>query len=109
MRDSAVIHLKEMQVSHEKGGTTYHENQLQPQKYLVTSKLSNKRKSLLFNSRCQSVKGVRQNFSKMYVGDVQSRLCNLDIDCQNHNLTCQALKNTSVGTMTLNMNSYMEL
>ena len=92
MRDAAFIHLKEIQASHEKGGTTYHENLLQPQKYLVTNKLTNKQKSLLFNLRCQSVRGVRQNFSKMYFGDVQCRLCNLDIDCQIHILTCEALK-----------------
>ena len=92
MRDAAFIHLKEIQASHEKGGTTYHENLLQPQKYLVTNKLTNKQKSLLFNLRCQSVRGVRQNFSKMYFGDVQCRLCNLDIDSQIHILTCEALK-----------------
>jgi hypothetical protein len=28
----------------------------------------------------------------MYFGDVQCRLCNLDIDCQIHILTCEALK-----------------
>ena len=70
---------KEIQASHEKGKSTYHENLLKPQKYMMTHKLTNKQKSLLFNLRCQSVRGVRQNFSKQYYGDIQCRLCKFDI------------------------------
>ena len=92
MRDSAFIQLKETQASHEKGRSTFHENLLYPQKYLVTHKITNKQKSLLFNLRCQSVRGIRQNFSKMYFGDVQCRLCYLAIDSQDHTMQCSVLK-----------------
>jgi hypothetical protein len=92
IRDSVFIQLKEAQASHEKGHSTFHESLLYPQKYLVTHKLTNKEKSLLFNLRCQSVKGIRQNFSKMYFGDIQCRLCNLAIDSQDHTMKCSVLK-----------------
>ena len=92
MRESAFIQLKEMQASHQKGQKIQHENLTCPQEYLLTHKLTNNEKSLLFNLRCQSVKGIRQNFSKMYFGDIYCRLCNLAIDSQEHTMQCSELK-----------------
>ena len=92
MRDAAFIILKESQAGHEKGSLTHHENLKKPQQYLVTNKITNKQKSLLFNLRCNSVRGVRKNFSYMYFGDLQCRLCYLTIDCQSHVLLCTILK-----------------
>lgn len=92
MRDAAFIILKESQAGHEKGSLTHHENLKKPQQYLVTNKITNKQKSLLFNLRCNSVRGVRKNFSNMYFGDLQCRLCYLTIDCQSHVMLCTVLK-----------------
>ena len=92
MRDAAFIHQKQIQASHKKEETKFHENLLTPQKYLVTKKLTNKQKSLLFILRCQSVRGITQNFSDMYFGDIKCRLCKLDRTSQSHILICKGLK-----------------
>ena len=92
MRDAAYIKLKEIQAGHDKGRSTHHENLLKPQQYLLSNKITNTQKALLFNLRCDSVRGIRQNFSTMYFGDLFCRLCNLSIDSQRHVMLCPVLK-----------------
>ena len=92
MRDAAYITLKEIQAGHDKGRSTHHENLLKPQQYLLSNKITNTQKALLFNLRCDSVRGIRQNFSTMYFGDLVCRLCNLSIDSQRHVMLCPVLK-----------------
>ena len=53
--------FKNMQANHEKGKDIHHDNLKAPQSYMTT-KLNNKEVSLLFNLRCQSVSGVKDNF-----------------------------------------------
>ena len=92
MREAAFTELKKTQSNHEKGSLSHHENLLKPQQYLLTNKISNKQKGLLFNLKCQSVRGFRENFSQMYFGDIQCRLCNSASDSQNHLMLCPVLK-----------------
>ena len=42
--------------------------------------------------RCQSLNGIRDNFHKLYHGDITCRLCLSDIDSQSHLLQCFELK-----------------
>ena len=95
MREAAFTQLKETQLNHEKGSSSQHENLLKPQKYLLTNKLTSKQKGLLFNLKCQTVKGIRGNFSQMYFGDIQCRLCNSESDSQCHLMLCPVLKRYS--------------
>ena len=62
VRDHSFIQFKEMQAGHKKGWQNQHDNLNSPQKYLSTNKLNNKQVSLLFNLKCQSVSGIKDNF-----------------------------------------------
>ena len=95
MREAAFTQLKETQLNHEKGSSSQHENLLKPQKYLLTNKLTSKQKGLLFNLKCQTVRGIRGNFSQMYFGEIQCRLCNSESDSQCHLMLCPVLKRYS--------------
>ena len=92
VRDNTYITLKEMQAGHEKGRSMVHKDLLNPQNYLKTNKLNNKQVGLLFNLRCQSLNGIRDNFHKLYHGDITCRLCLSNIDSQSHLLQCFELK-----------------
>ena len=92
VRDNTYIKLKEIQASHEKGSLMVHKDLLNPQDYLKTNKLNNKQIGLLFNLRCQSLNGIRDNFHKLYHGDITCRLCLSEIDSQSHLLQCSELK-----------------
>ena len=67
------------------------DNLYYPQKYLSSFMFTSDQCSLLFNVRCQTVKDIKDNFHRMYGGDIQCELCNNGIDNQEHLLQCQAL------------------
>ena len=97
VRDHSFIYFKEMQAGHQKGRQNHHENLNSPQNYLTTNKLTNKQVSLLFNLKCQSVSGVKNSFHHQYPGDLHCPLCKIEVDSQNHILTCSVLKkNTNI-------------
>ena len=56
--------------------------------YLLTNKITNKQKGILFNLKCQKVRGIREYFSQMYFGDIQCWLCNSERDSQCHIMLC---------------------
>ena len=91
IRDAAYITLKEIQAGHDKGRSTHHENLLKPQQYLLTNKITNTQNAFLFNLRCDSEIGIRQNFSTMYFGDLFCRICTLSIYSQRHVMLCPVL------------------
>ena len=91
VRDLAFIYFKERQAGHQKGRLLEHENLLKPQKYLITNQLTNKQISLLFNLRCQVVRGIQDNFHNQYV-DRRCPLCKLETDSQGHIIQCSTLK-----------------
>ena len=58
--------------------------------------------SLLFNLRCNSVRGIRANFPNQYFGDLQCRVCLKEQDNQPHILQCTGLrKNINVNSEVL--------
>ena len=86
-----------MQAGHTKGRQNQHKDLNSPQKYLLTNKLTNKQVRLLFNLKCQSVSGIKDNFHRQYPGDLLCPLCKLEVDSQIHILTCLVLKeNTTI-------------
>ena len=90
VRDSSFIHFKEKQANHQKGRFLEHEDLTKPQPYLITNKLTNKQIGLLFNLRCQSVWGIRDNFHNLYE-DRMCQLCFIEVDNQKHILLCSTL------------------
>ena len=91
IREATFLELKILQESHQKGSLMHHEDLNSPQNYLVTNKLTNKEISLLFNLRCQSVRGIRENFHRQYYGDLNCPLCHSNVDSQEHALKCSVL------------------
>ena len=76
-------HTKVSCVKHELGG---------PQEYLTSSKFTNKMSSLLYNLRCQSIRGIKDNFHNQYKEDLSCPLqCLNSSDTQEHVLFCQGL------------------
>ena len=76
--------FKEFKANHEKGRKIIHMDHKKPKDYFKTNKLTNKQTALLFNLRCNSVRGIRANFSRQYHGDLQCRLCKKEQDNQFH-------------------------
>ena len=91
-RETTFNDLKKLQESHEKGSLIHHDNLDSPQDYLVTNKLTNKEISLLFNLRCQSIRRIRNNFHRQYHGEVNSPLCQSNVDNRQHAFQCSVLK-----------------
>ena len=96
VREYAFLQFKEMQAGHKKGRQNHHENLNFPQKYLLTNMLTNKQVSLLFNLKCQSVNGIRDNFHQQYPGNLLCPLCSLELDTQSHILKCSVLKKNTI-------------
>lgn len=92
VRDAAYMEFKEQQAGHEKGRLLEHENLSKPQDYLLTNLLTNKQASLLYNLRCETVSGIRDNFHRQY-SDIKCQLCLLEVDTQSHVLCCPFIKN----------------
>ena len=90
VRDSSFIFFKEKQANHQKGMLLDHEDLTKPQQYLTTNKLTNKQIALLFNLRCESVWGIRDNFHHLYQ-DRMCQLCFTELDTQKHTLQCSTL------------------
>ena len=92
VRDEAFKEFKIMQANHEKGKNIHHENLSRTEKYMTTNKLNNKEVSLLFNLRCQSINGIKDNFHQMFKGNLKCDLCAIYVDSQEHLLQCQVLR-----------------
>ena len=91
IRDWAFIQFKERQAGHKKEKLIEHNNLLKPQRYLTTNLLTNEQVSLLYNLRCESVWGIRNNFHRQYQ-DIKCQHCMTEIDSQSHILQCTVLK-----------------
>ena len=91
VREATFLELKKVQESHQKRSLMHHEDLNSPKSYLVTNKLTNKEISVLFNLRCQSVRGIRENFHRQYYGDLNCPLCHSYVDSQEHALKCSVL------------------
>ena len=79
-------------MTHTKVNCVKHELLGGPQKYLKSNKFTNKMSSLLYNLRCQSIRGIKDNFHSQYKNDLSCPLqCLNSSDTQEHVLFCQAL------------------
>lgn len=92
VRQFALTELKEIQEEHIKVKHIQFDSLNHPQEYLSGNLFNNRLSSLLFNLRCQSVKGVKANFNNLYEGNTQCQFkCLNKEDSQEHMLTCHEL------------------
>ena len=88
VRQQAFKELKLMQDKHKKVKQIPFVSLGDPQLYLKHKYFSNKKSSLLFNLRCQTVRNVRYNFHTYYNNDILCKLgCTQEIDSQEHMLS----------------------
>ena len=88
IKNVAFKDLEEIKDSHEKVKHIAHEGIKNPQDYLVSKKLTNKEKALLFNLRSRSENQFKENFHNMY-NNYDCSLCGKEADSQEHALTCE--------------------
>jgi hypothetical protein len=84
--------LTNLKIAHKKVKYVQHNPSSGPQEYLLSSKLTRKMRSLLYNLRCKSVTGIKENFHRQFKEDLTCPLkCFNEIDTQQHLLHCQGL------------------
>ena len=92
VRQHAFNELKEIQTEHLKVKHINFDRLKLPQEYLCDKRFTNRLSSLLFNLRCQSVNGVKGNFSNLFNGNTQCQFkCFNKEDTQEHMLECHEL------------------
>ena len=92
VRQHAFNELKEIQTEHLKVKHINFDHLKFPQEYLCDNRFTNRLSSLLFNLRCQSVNGVKGNFSNLFKGNTQCQFkCFNKEDTQEHMLECHEL------------------
>ena len=63
----------------------------QPQQYLKDTRFTNKMRVMLFNLRCNTVRGIKNNFHGMYTNN-KCDLCGYLCYSQIHCMECEVLK-----------------
>ena len=83
-----------------------------PQEYMSHQTFNNRLTSLLYNLCCRSVNNLKDNFHNQYSANIQCVFgCFSEIDSQEHQLKCYALrKHLSTGeTLMVNSVSYNQI
>ena len=62
-----------------------------PQGYITSESMTNRQISILFALRSHSLRGIRENFKKMYLENTLCPICERFSDSQYHTLRCQVL------------------
>ena len=92
VRKRAFSELSTIQMEHTKVQNIEYFGLHGPQKYLTSKLFNNKKRRLLYNLRCRSVNGIKDNFHRLY-GDAIACpfLCLNQDDNQEHLLSCTTL------------------
>ena len=92
VRKQAFKELCEVQKGHIKVQDIKYFGLTEPQEYLKSTSFSNKEQYLLYNLRCRSVNGIKDNFHRLYNNEVSCPFfCPQQIDNQEHILTCATI------------------
>ena len=92
IKEHSFRELTNIKISHKKVKYIPHTSFSGPQKYLLSNKLTRKMRSLLYNLRCKSVRGIKDNFHRQFKEDLSCPLkCLNEIDTQEHLLHCHGL------------------
>ena len=92
IRISVFEDLKRTQLSYKKVKNIKYTTFNQPQDYLTHPSFCDEMRSLLYNLRCRSVRGIKDNFHKMF-SNTECDICDYSMcDTQEHTLECSVLK-----------------
>ena len=92
VRNAAFKKLQALKESHSKVEHNQYDNLNHPQVYLTSETITNQQCSILFALRSHSLRGIRENFKKMYLQNTLCPLCERFSDSQLHILQCLVLK-----------------
>ena len=93
IRQHTFTELLNSQLKHKKGSDIKYTNLCEPQGYLTDQMFNNKLCSLLFNLRCNTVSNIKDNFHRLYNDDLNCPICKVEVDTQQHMLSCSILLN----------------
>ena len=86
------LDLSKSQQGHSKVKNIPFQNNNKAQEYLTSPDFTNKLRALLFNLRCQTTVGLKDNFHNFYKNNLMcSMKCNTSTDSQSHILNCPKL------------------
>ena len=92
VRNKASLELKSIRQNHTKVKEILYSGLHSPQKYLQSPLFNNKKRSLLYNLRCRSVNSIKDNFHRLYHGEIACPfLCLNQDDSQEHLLSCSTV------------------
>ena len=91
VRNKVFHDLREVQSGHMKVKHIVFSRLKYPQDYLTSELLNNKTRSLLYNLRSKSVRGIKDNFHRQFKGALSCPFLCLKIDSQEHLLCCTTL------------------
>ena len=92
VRKIAFSELSIIQQKHTKVQNIQYSGLSAPQEYLMSTTFTNKKRQLLYNLRCRSVNGIKDNFHRLYGDELACPfLCPQQVDNQEHLLTCKLL------------------
>ena len=83
--------MNEKKKTHTKVKHIQYDSLKKPQGYLLSHKFNNTMCNLLFNLRCRSVNGFKDNFHSIYGQEPLCELCGEHIDSQENALTCKVI------------------
>ena len=88
-RSTAFDELEALKDSHSKVELNKYINMNNPQGYITSESMTNKQISILFALRSHSLRGIKENFKKMYLENTLCPICERFSDSQYHTLKCQ--------------------
>ena len=86
----AAEHLNQIAMKHSKSKVLIKEK-LMREDYFQDDRFSKSEIELLFSLRTRMVKDIKGNFSTQYKDDIACSLCKVQVDCQEHLLSCDEL------------------
>ena len=91
MRETALRDLLELKESHSKVSHNIYNGLQKPTQYLLNRKISYRQASILFALRSRTLRGITNNFKKMYPDNTLCWICERAEDSQEHVLSCNVL------------------
>ena len=84
VRNAAFSKLQDLKESHTKVEHNVYINMNRPQGYLTSESITNTQCSILFALRSHSLRGIRENFKKMYSQNTLGTICKRFSDSKHH-------------------------
>ena len=93
MHETALQDLYQLQEGHSKVRDNIYNGLQKPTQYLVNRKISYRQASIMFALRSKTLRGIKNNFKKMYSDNTLCWVCERSEDTQEHLILCKVLLN----------------